>query len=423
MEKSNSAKGKQQKSQDKKTEEKIIKGFNFNPNFTYELISQLKGITSRINLRYNIFDFSSVNQDMFSDETFLKLEGILKNEGFTNDDLVDLNELKNIESFLLGECTKLQKDVIKNKREISVILGNLDVVAREKQFLSEIKQNRERYNQLKRETQTASDRQESSVAIQHDSHSLNPQEQNSSITLPEKIGLLKTKVQIDKRNEAISFQEKLKKYRHVGEKDKDFTLSYYIVNDFNKTIVCIDSKGMIDSQTKAYSRDLEKFDSLSKSVEKVMNKTSINNVNDLDYLSSELGACERDIIRSQEEVLSELSWISSDIKKLEACKRLKSQDIPFLEILKKRQAILNKFAEKLKESSKKIQEIKNSKGTQIERLSSLVAKGKWLDSDGNEINYPNTEELNFRNNIKKLVDEVNKNINKTNDNQEESQMQ
>lgn len=316
MEKSNSAKGKQQKSQDKKTEEKIIKGFNFNPNFTYELISQLKGITSRINLRYNIFDFSSVNQDMFSDETFLKLEWILKNEGFTNDDLVDLNELKNIESFLLGECTKLQKDVIKNKREISVILGNLDVVAREKQFLSEIKQNRERYNQLKRETQTASDRQESSVAIQHDSHSLNPQEQNSSITLPEKIELLKTKVQIDKRNEAISFQEKLKKYRHVGEKDKDFTLSYYIVNDFNKTIVCIDSKGMIDSQTKAYSRDLEKFDSLSKSVEKVMNKTSINNVNDLDYLSSELGACERDIIRSQEEVLSELSWISSDIKNL-----------------------------------------------------------------------------------------------------------
>lgn len=91
--------------------------------------------------------------------------------------------------------------------------------------------------------------------------------------------------------------------------------------------------------------------------------------------------------------------------------------------IKKRQAILNKFAEKLKESSKKIQEIKNSKGTQIERLSSLVAKGKWLDSDGNEIDYPNTEELNFRNNIKKIVDEVNKNINKTNNNQEESQMQ
>lgn len=108
----------------------------YNANFSYNLLDELEKVNSKINQRYFSLIFTgSGNIKDFSNELFESTSKILLNESNVISDQGDLAELNKIESFLIEECSSLKKDVKKNKDTLSVILGNLDVINKSKQFL------------------------------------------------------------------------------------------------------------------------------------------------------------------------------------------------------------------------------------------------------------------------------------------------
>ena len=356
---------------------------SYNANFSYNLIDELEEVNSKINQRYFgliISDSESING--FSDELFARTSKILLDDSCAISDQTDLGKLNKIEEFLLHECTNLQKDVKKNKSTLSVILGNLDVIQKTKQFLQTISQNRESYKQFLAEQKT------DVLATENNGEKSAPK----PMSLLQKMELAKTLSAVQGKKEDDEFTKKVKTYKKVGKPSKDFSLHYCVFDEENEVVRYEDPEKILEKENKSLKYNKERLENFDKFSNKLLN-IDVKNIYDVRDLKLELADFDNSVIGRQMSLQSSLSWLNDKIKFLESVKKPKKYDKPYLEILKQRREIVKTNLDKLKEFAIKIDGRREEIKQKLDRYSNLAKQEKWLDESGNEIDYPDKKEF------------------------------